>query len=180
MTVDQGSTVTLNGVTVTMTKGQDSKCVLTNNGTIHLGENTTWTVSSEDATLHNAAGGQIQVGETAALHNEGTIQNEGAITVDEALRAMTQGGAYMTWEEKEKGTLAPGMLADLVLLDRSLVNIPHEEIRDITVRMTDTFSMACPAVFVAAAPKAMKNPANIPTINMDNAGSSVFFFPASP
>ena len=38
----------------------------------------------------------------------------GAITVDEALRAMTQGGAYMTWEEKEKGTLAPGMLADLV------------------------------------------------------------------
>ena len=50
----------------------------------------------------------------------------------------------------------------------------------ITVRMTDTFSMACPAVFVAAAPKAMKNPANIPKINMDNAGSSVFFFPASP
>ena len=82
MTVDQGSTVTLNGVTVTMTKGQDNKCVLTNNGTIRLGENTTWTVSSEDATLHNAAGGQIQVGETAALHNEGTIQNDGAITVE--------------------------------------------------------------------------------------------------
>ena len=82
MTVDQGSTVTLNGVTVTMTKGQDSKCVLTNNGTIRLGENTTWTVSSDGATLHNAAGGQIQVGETAALHNEGTIQNGGAITVE--------------------------------------------------------------------------------------------------
>ena len=49
---------------------------------------------------------------------------------------MTQGGAYMTFEEKEKGTLQPGMLADLALLDRSLVDIPAEALRDITVQMT--------------------------------------------
>lgn len=64
------------------------------------------------------------------------LGEEECITVSEALRAMTQGGAYMTFEEKEKGTLQPGMLADLALLDRSLVDIPAEALRDITVQMT--------------------------------------------
>ena len=49
---------------------------------------------------------------------------------------MTVGGAYMSWEEKIKGTLEPGMLADVVLLDRSLVGIDEEDIRNVTVKMT--------------------------------------------
>ena len=64
------------------------------------------------------------------------IGKEECITVDEALRAMTVGGAYMSWEEKIKGTLEPGMLADVVLLDRSLVGIDEEDIRNVTVNMT--------------------------------------------
>ena len=35
-----------------------------------------------------------------------------------------------------KGTLEPGMLADVVLLDRSLVGIDEEDIRNVTVNMT--------------------------------------------
>ena len=38
---------------------------------------------------------------------------EQKITVEEALRAYTAGGAYASFEERDKGTLAPGMLADL-------------------------------------------------------------------
>ena len=64
------------------------------------------------------------------------LGREECITVDEALRAMTWGGAYMTFEEKEKGTLQPGMLADLVLLDRNLKTASEEELRDTAVRMT--------------------------------------------
>ncbi len=64
------------------------------------------------------------------------LGTEECITVEEALRAMTQGGAYMTFDEKTKGTLEPGMLADVVVLNRSLVDIDPEEIRDIMVQMT--------------------------------------------
>ena len=42
----------------------------------------------------------------------------------------------MTFEERDKGTLEPGKLADLVLLDRNLAGIHTEQLRDITVRMT--------------------------------------------
>ena len=61
---------------------------------------------------------------------------EECVSIDEALRAMTEGGAYMTFEERDKGTLEPGKLADLVLLDRNLIGIHTEQLRDITVRMT--------------------------------------------
>ncbi len=64
------------------------------------------------------------------------LGEEECITVNEALRAMTQGGAYMTFEENIKGTLLPGMLADVVILDRSLEGIDPEDIRNVTVRTT--------------------------------------------
>jgi predicted amidohydrolase YtcJ len=40
------------------------------------------------------------------------------LTMDQALAAYTQGSAFAEFEEKEKGKLAPGMLADFVVLDR--------------------------------------------------------------
>lgn len=64
------------------------------------------------------------------------LGEEECVSIDEALRAMTEGGAYMTFEERDKGTLEPGKLADLVLLDRNLAGIHTEQLRDITVRMT--------------------------------------------
>src|SRR5204862_2995676 len=53
---------------------------------------------------------------------------EQALTIDEALAAYTTGAAYAEFAEKEKGTLAPGMLADFVVLDRDLTAIPPKEI----------------------------------------------------
>ncbi|HJQ20562.1 MAG TPA: amidohydrolase [Gemmatimonadaceae bacterium] len=61
---------------------------------------------------------------------------EQKITVDDALRAYTTGAAYAEFMEKEKGKLAPGMLADLVMIDRDLTRIPPETIRDAHVAMT--------------------------------------------
>ncbi len=38
--------------------------------------------------------------------------------------------------EKEVGTLAPGMLADLALIDRDITRVPPETIRDAKVMLT--------------------------------------------
>ena len=58
------------------------------------------------------------------------------ITVDEALRAYTTGSAYAEFMEGEKGMLARGMLADMVLIDRDLTTVPPETIRDAKVTLT--------------------------------------------
>jgi len=53
---------------------------------------------------------------------------EQKITLDQALAAYTTGAAYAQFAEKEKGTLASGMLADFVVLDRDLTKIAPPEI----------------------------------------------------
>jgi predicted amidohydrolase YtcJ len=61
---------------------------------------------------------------------------EQAIPVKEALRLYTVNGAYASFEENIKGSIAPGKLADMVVLDRDIFSIPTEEIKDIQVEMT--------------------------------------------
>jgi predicted amidohydrolase YtcJ len=61
---------------------------------------------------------------------------EQKIGVEDALRAYTHGSAYASFEEKEKGTLARGFLADFVIIDRDLTRIPPESIRDARIMMT--------------------------------------------
>ena len=58
------------------------------------------------------------------------------ITVEEALRAYTANGAYASFDESRKGTLTAGKLADLVIVDRDLFDIPPEEIRNAKVVTT--------------------------------------------
>jgi len=53
---------------------------------------------------------------------------EGRLDVDTTLRAFTQGPAYAAGMEHDLGTLAPGYLADLVVLDRDLYTIAPDEI----------------------------------------------------
>jgi predicted amidohydrolase YtcJ len=61
---------------------------------------------------------------------------EQKISVEEALRAYTAGGAYAVFAEGRRGRIAPGYLADLVLLDRDLTRTPLEEIGQTKVRAT--------------------------------------------
>jgi predicted amidohydrolase YtcJ len=48
---------------------------------------------------------------------------EQRLTVDESLRGFTLGAAYAGYSEDRLGSLAPGKLADLVVLDRDIYNI---------------------------------------------------------
>ncbi len=53
---------------------------------------------------------------------------EQKLTIQQALAAYTTGSAYAQFAEKQKGTLAPGMLADFVVLDRDLTKVTPPEI----------------------------------------------------
>lgn len=61
---------------------------------------------------------------------------EQKLTVAEAVRAYTYGGAYASFEEKEKGTLEPGKLADMAVLSEDIFAIRPERIRETRVVMT--------------------------------------------
>jgi len=58
------------------------------------------------------------------------------ITPLEAIKAYTIDGAYSAWEEKTKGSIEPGKIADLIVVDRDPMTIPREELRDIKTVMT--------------------------------------------
>jgi predicted amidohydrolase YtcJ len=53
-----------------------------------------------------------------------------------ALAAYTNGGAYVTFEEKDSGSLDVGKLADLIVLDQNLLEVPPEQIHTATVLWT--------------------------------------------
>ena len=53
---------------------------------------------------------------------------EQKLTIHQAIYAYTWGAAYAEFEEKTKGILAPGYLADLVVLDRDLTRVAPAEI----------------------------------------------------
>lgn len=61
---------------------------------------------------------------------------EQKISVEQALRAYTAGGAYASFDEARKGTIEVGKLADLAIVDRDLTRIPPPEIRDAHVVAT--------------------------------------------
>jgi predicted amidohydrolase YtcJ len=68
--------------------------------------------------------------------NAGGWVPEEKITVEEALRAYTVDAAYASFDEERTGTLAPGRLADFVMLDRNLFEIAADDIRRVRVLLT--------------------------------------------
>ena len=68
-------------------------------------------------------------------HPGGWIPEE-KVSVEAAVRAYTVDGAWTQFAESVKGTVEPGKLADLVVLDRDIFAIPPEEIGEAKVRLT--------------------------------------------
>ena len=58
------------------------------------------------------------------------------MTREEALKSFTIWAAYGQFEEKIKGSLEKGKLADLVVIDRDYMKIPAREIKDIKALLT--------------------------------------------
>lgn len=76
----------------------------------------------------------------AAVNRKGargySLGDEEKINKYEALKMMTYNGAVLTGEEAGKGSIEPDKAADLVIIDRNLVQTADEDLKDIKVDMT--------------------------------------------
>lgn len=61
---------------------------------------------------------------------------EQAVSREQALKMFTINAAYAAFEEKDKGTIEPGKLADLTVLSRDIMAIPETEIPNTHCEMT--------------------------------------------
>jgi len=68
--------------------------------------------------------------------NPGGWFPEQKLSLEEALQAYTMGSAFAEFREKEKGSLTPGKLADVVVLDSDLFAMAPEKIKHAAVRYT--------------------------------------------
>ena len=78
-------------------------------------------------TLHFAVTGEM-VGGRKVIRQ--TISRE------DALIAHTRKNAYLVFQEDNLGSIQPGKLADLLVLDRDYLTVPAEQIKDIKPVMT--------------------------------------------
>ncbi|HPI36665.1 MAG TPA: amidohydrolase [Ignavibacteriaceae bacterium] len=74
--------------------------------------------------------------QTADNKNPGGLIPDEKLTVEEAIKGYTINAAYSSYEEKIKGSIEPGKLADFVLLSQDILSIPEEEIIKTEVLMT--------------------------------------------
>jgi predicted amidohydrolase YtcJ len=58
------------------------------------------------------------------------------LTREEALRSMTVDAAYGSFEEKEKGSITPGKMADLVVLSQDILTVPDDRLMQTQVLAT--------------------------------------------
>jgi len=100
---------------------------------VRLAFGTDWTVAPLNPllTLYAAVTRQTLDGK-----NPGGWFPEQKLTVAEAIEAYTMGSAYAEFQEKEKGSIAPGKLADMVILSEDLFSIQPAKIRDVRVLKT--------------------------------------------
>ncbi|MGE5813246.1 MAG: amidohydrolase [Acidobacteriota bacterium] len=62
--------------------------------------------------------------------------NKEALSREEAMRAYTWGSAYAQFADQEKGTLAPGMLADVAILSQDVFTVPPDALPNTTALTT--------------------------------------------
>ncbi|MGI4974285.1 MAG: amidohydrolase [Janthinobacterium lividum] len=64
------------------------------------------------------------------------FQMENALTREQALRGMTTWAAHAAFEDRRKGQIKTGMLADFVVLKTNLLTAPKEQLHDLQVQQT--------------------------------------------
>lgn len=100
---------------------------------VHLAFGTDWTVAPLNPmlTLYAAVTRATLDGK-----NPNGWVPEQKITLPEAVEAYTMGSAYAEFQEKEKGSITPGKLADMVLLSDDIFQLNPQKIPDVRVDMT--------------------------------------------
>jgi predicted amidohydrolase YtcJ len=73
---------------------------------------------------------------TRATERAGVLGPEWGCTIAEALRLYTRGSAYCSFDEGQRGRLAPGYLADLTVLDADPLAVPIDDLPAIPVALT--------------------------------------------
>jgi len=66
----------------------------------------------------------------------GKVVNHHPISREDALIAHTRKNAYFFFRENDLGSIQPGKLADLVVIDRDYLTIPADQIKEIRPQMT--------------------------------------------
>ncbi len=64
------------------------------------------------------------------------VAPEERLTINEILRIYTRNNAWIGFEEKVKGSLEPGKLADFIVVDRDVFAVPSHELKDVRVLKT--------------------------------------------
>jgi predicted amidohydrolase YtcJ len=99
-----------------------------------------WPVSSADPLqeLHVAVNRMLstRLGMPGSPETTVPLLAAEAITVDAAVEAFTRGVAYVNHEEDVAGTLEPGKVADVAVLDRDIYATPANEIGSASVALT--------------------------------------------
>jgi predicted amidohydrolase YtcJ len=72
----------------------------------------------------------------AKNYPNGGFQMENALSRPDALRGMTTWAAHAAFEDKQKGSIKPGMAADFVILNKDLLKAPAAELRGAQVQQT--------------------------------------------
>lgn len=70
------------------------------------------------------------------LGGQRTLNDENLLSRREALRGYTVGGAWFSFEERERGTLEPGRLADLAVLTDDYFTVPVERVPELRSELT--------------------------------------------
>ncbi len=73
---------------------------------------------------------------TRQTERGGVDKPEQCLSREQALRLYTINNAYLNFEERKKGSLEPGKLADLIMIDRDVLTCPVDEIKRTKVLLT--------------------------------------------
>ncbi|MDA1236281.1 MAG: amidohydrolase family protein, partial [Acidobacteria bacterium] len=68
--------------------------------------------------------------------SESIVHPEQRLTREEAIRLYTINNAFLTFTERERGSLEAGKLADLIVLDRDILTCPLDQVQAIEVERT--------------------------------------------
>jgi predicted amidohydrolase YtcJ len=107
------------------------RTLLDTHGVLAFGSD--WPVASLDPLLGIFAA--VTRRTTDGKNPEGWVPEQ-KVSLADALRAYTWGNAYAVFMEKKRGTLAPGMYADVVVVDHNLFAMAPESLDQARVRVT--------------------------------------------